>query len=39
MVVAQMIMGKAGIRGYAVVTGGFDTHSDQNDQHPDWCRM
>jgi len=29
MVVAQMIMGKAGIRGYATVTGGFDTHSTQ----------
>ena len=32
--VTQMIMGNAGIRGYAAVDYGYDTHSDQNGTHP-----
>jgi uncharacterized protein (DUF1501 family) len=32
--IAQMILGGAGIRGYAAVTGSYDTHSSQNDTHP-----
>jgi uncharacterized protein (DUF1501 family) len=34
MVVAQMIQGRAGIRGYAAVDYGYDTHSGQNNTHP-----
>jgi len=34
MVVAQMIMGKSGVRGYATQAGGYDTHSGQNNTHP-----
>lgn len=32
--ITQMIAGKSGIRGYAAVTYGYDTHSGQNDTHP-----
>lgn len=33
-VIAQMIMGRAGIRGYAASAGGYDTHSNQAGTHP-----
>jgi uncharacterized protein (DUF1501 family) len=32
--ITQMIMGKSGIRGYAAVTYGYDTHSGQGNTHP-----
>ncbi len=32
--IAQMISGGAGVRGYAAVVGGFDTHGGQANSHP-----
>lgn len=32
--IAQMILGRSGIRGYVAITGSFDTHSNQNQAHP-----
>jgi len=32
--ITQMIAGRSGIRGYVAVSGGYDTHSDQNNTHP-----
>ncbi|HTJ64307.1 MAG TPA: DUF1501 domain-containing protein [Alphaproteobacteria bacterium] len=33
-VIAQMIIGGSGVRGYVAVEYGFDTHSGQNNDHP-----
>jgi len=32
--IAQMIMGRSGIRGFVAVSGGYDTHAGQNNTHP-----